>query len=60
MVASGNNGGIIRVRGDDSNANNNSAGNGDEEAAGNDDNDGDDKIPASLGILPIPKIAGTA
>jgi hypothetical protein len=55
VVASGDNGGIIRVKEDDSNANINSAGRGDEEAAGNDNNDGDGKIPASLGILPIPK-----
>ncbi len=55
VVASGDNGGIIRVREDDSDADNNSAGSRDEEAAGNDDNDGDGKIPASLGILPIPK-----
>jgi hypothetical protein len=41
VVASGDNGGIIRVREDDSNANNNSAGSGDEEVARNNDNDGD-------------------
>jgi hypothetical protein len=43
------------VREDDSDADNNSVGSGDEEAARNDNNDGDGKIPASLGILPIPK-----
>jgi hypothetical protein len=55
VVTSGDNGGIIRVREDDSNADNNSVGSGDEEAAGNDDNEGDGKISASLGILPILK-----
>jgi hypothetical protein len=55
VVASCDNGNIIRVREDDSNADNDSAGSGDDEAAGNDDNDGDGKIPPSLGILPIPK-----
>jgi hypothetical protein len=55
VVTSGDNGGIIRVREDDSDADNDSAGSGDEEAARNDDNYGDGEIPASLGILPIPK-----
>jgi hypothetical protein len=60
VVASGDNGGIVRVRGDNSNADKDIAGGGDEEAARNDDDDGDGKIPASLGISPIPKNFQTA
>jgi hypothetical protein len=55
VVASGDNGGIIRVKEDDSDADNDSVGSGDDEAAGNNNNDSDGEIPASLGILPIPK-----